>query len=176
MSTIDCSVADAGVGGGGVPPTPLARRPLHRLAAVRRLQGISRRTLARRLNTDVSTVKKQEQQTADIALSTLYEWQQVLEVPLTELLVDNDEPLSGPVLKRARMVRLMKTAAAILQRSQQPSIQRMARMLVDQLIEMMPELEGVSPWHAVGRRRTQNELGQAAQRRVSSETLRACRD
>lgn len=148
---------------------PGEERPLHRLGEVRRLQGVSRRTLARRLKTDVGKVKWQEQATTDILLSTLYDWQQVLEVPLAELLVEVDEPLSLPVMKRAQMVRLMKTVAAILQRSQQPSIQRMAAMLAEQLVEVMPELESVSPWHTVGKRRTQDELGRAAERSLSAD-------
>ena len=172
MSIMDYSVPDSGTRHGAAVKMPTADRPLHRLAEVRRLQGVSRRTLARRLNTDVGTVKLQENENADILLSTLYEWQEVLEVPVTELLVEADEPLSMPVMKRAQLVRLMKTAGAILQRSQQVAIRRMADMLVDQLVEMMPELAGVTPWHAVGKRRTQDELGQAAQRCMSADLFR----
>ena len=105
-------------------------------------------------------------------LSALYAWQEVLDAPIAELLVESEEPLSAPVLRRAQMVRLMKTAGAILERAQQPSIRRMAQMLVDQLCEVMPELKGVSPWHAVGRRRTQDELGQAAYRRIPTDVFR----
>ena len=169
MSIMDYSVPESGTRHGAAVKMPTADRPLHRLATVRRLQGVSRRTLARRLNTDVGTVKSQEQENADIPLSTLYEWQEVLEVPVAELLVEADEPLSMPVMKRAQLVRLMKTAGAILQRSQQVPIRRMAEMLVDQLVEMMPELADVTPWHAVGKRRTQDEVGQAAQRCISIE-------
>jgi transcriptional regulator with XRE-family HTH domain len=148
-------------------PLPAPKRPLHRLAEVRRLQGVTRRTVARRLNTDISTVKQQEQSASDLPLSVLYQWQAALEVPISELLVESEEALSAPVMKRAQLVRLMKTAAAILERSQQPAIRRMAQMLAEQLVEIMPELQTVSPWHAVGRRRTQDELGQAAQRSLS---------
>jgi transcriptional regulator with XRE-family HTH domain len=155
---------------------PSAQRSLHRLAEVRRRQGITRRTLARRLNTDVATVKQQEQPTADMNLSTLYTWQEVLDAPIAELLVESEEPLSSPVMRRAQMVRLMKTAGAILERAQQSSIRRMAQMLVDQLCEVMPELKGVSPWHAVGRRRTQDELGQAAYRRIPTDVFRRSAD
>ncbi len=176
MSIVESQAGHTGLGEVPLPRAAPPRRRLHRLAHVRRLQGVSRRTLARRLNTDVNTVKQQEDHASDIKLSTLYQWQQVLEVPVAELLIDSEEPLSGPVLKRARMVRLMKTAAAILERSHQPSIQRMAQMLVEQLVELMPELKGVSPWHAVGRRRTQNELGQAADRRLTPDMLRGLRD
>ncbi len=171
MDSLNLGVQPPAVAQAASLSAPAAGRPLHRLAEVRRLQGITRRTVARRLNIDVATVKYQEQPTTDLPLSTLYAWQRVLESPLSELLVDTDEPLSPPVMQRARMVRLMKTAAAILERTQQPSIRRMAQMLVEQLVEIMPELKGVSPWHAVGRRRTQDELGQAAQRRLSTDTL-----
>jgi len=52
----------------------------------------------------------------------------------------------------------------------------MAQVLVDQLIELMPELKDVNPWHAVGKRRTQNEVGQAAERRLCGNMLRLVRD
>ncbi len=172
MSILDVSLSAAANSRGPVVSVSVRRRSLHRLAEVRRLQGITRRTIARRLNVDLSSVKLQEKPTSDIPLSALYAWQQVLEVPIAELLVDLDESLSAPILKRAQLVRLMKTAGAILERAQQPSIRRMAGMLVEQLCEMMPELKGVSPWHTVGRRRTQEELGQAAYRRFSTDVLR----
>ena len=35
-----------------------------------------------------------------------------------------------------------------------------------QLVELMPELEGVSAWHAVGQRRTLDEVGRVAERRM----------
>ena len=169
MSMLDCGVPETVATHGASIRMPTAHRPLQRLAEVRRLQGITRRTVARRLNVDVGEVKRLEEPTTDMLLSTLYAVQEVLEVPVAELLVETDEPLSSPVLRRAQMVRLMKTATAILERATQPPIRRMAQMLCEQLVEVMPELEGVSPWHAVGRRRTQNELGQAAHRRLSTD-------
>ena len=176
MCVIDSTLTEVQTARGLTVKVPTAQRPLHRLPEVRRRQGITRRTLARRLNTDVATVKALEQPTNDLLLSTLYTWQEVLDAPVAELLVESEEPLSAPVLKRAKMVRLMKTAGAILERAQQPSIRRMAQMLVDQLCELMPELKGVSPWHAVGRRRTQDELGQAAYRRIPTDSLRRAAD
>ena len=146
---------------------PTADRPLHRLALVRRREGVSRRTVARRLRIDVARVKSQEDENADMLLSTLYQWQEVLDVPISELLVESNDPLSAPVLQRAQMVRLMKTATTILERSHQISIRRMAQTLIEQLLDLMPELESVTPWHAVGQRRTRDELGQAARRGLS---------
>ena len=148
---------------------PATQRPLHRLAELRRYQGVSRRKLARLLNTDVATIKQQEQPTTDLLLSTLYAWQEVLDAPIAELLVESDKPLSAAVLRRAQMVRLMKTARAILERAKQTSIRRMAQMLIDQLCEAMPELRTVSPWHAVGHRRSRDELGRAACRPILTD-------
>jgi transcriptional regulator with XRE-family HTH domain len=154
------------------PAKEVDGKPLHRLAAVRRRQGVSRRTVARRLGIDLATVKRQESPNADLTLSTLYAWQEVLETPVAELLSDEHEPLSMPVMKRAQLLRITKTAAAILERAHQPAVQRMAQMLIEQLCEIMPELAHVGPWHSVGRRRTQDELGQAAMRRLSVDALR----
>ncbi len=169
MSMVDCGAAASETLHGAAIRMPCANRPLHRLSAVRQQQGISRRTLARRLGMDVGQIKWQEQATSDIWMSKLYEWQEVLDVPIADLLVETEEPLSTPVMRRAQMVRLMKTAAAILERTQQVSIRRMAQMLVEQLVEIMPELASVGPWHTVGKRRTRDDLGQVAQRRLSSE-------
>jgi hypothetical protein len=123
------------------------------------------------MNVDVAIVKQQEEATTDLRLSTVYQWQQLLDVPVAELLVDGEESLSPPVLRRARMVRLMKTVLSILERSNQTAIRRMAQNLVAQLVELMPELKGVTAWHAVGQRRRLNEYGRAAERRLSPDVF-----
>ena len=74
-------------------------------------------------------------------------------------------------MKRAQLVRLMKTALAILDQAGEESIQLMAQTLIDQLTEMMPELRGVSPWHAVGQCRRLDDLGVAASRTLSDEVF-----
>jgi transcriptional regulator with XRE-family HTH domain len=146
-------------------------KPLQRLAAVRQRQGISRRTIARRMNMDLSTVRSQEDETADLTLTQLYKWQEALEVPVSELLYEADESLSPPIMLRAQMVRLMKSALNILENTKQESIRRMSQTLIEQLKEIMPELAGVSSWHAVGQRRRLDELGVAAERRLSEEVF-----
>jgi len=142
---------------------------LHRIRTVRRQQGISLRTAARHLGTNVREIRDQENESADLRLSDLYRWQAALDVPLEELLVESERPLSRPVLERAKMVRLMKTAAALLESAPTTQIARLARRMVDQLIEMMPELKGVAPWHSVGQRRSADELGQIVLRRISEQ-------
>jgi len=151
-------------------------RPMHQLRTVRRREGVSQSTVARRLGIPLREVKCQEQETSDLPLSSLYQWQEILQVPLTELLVEAGEPLSEPVMQRAKLVRLMKTARAILQRARQESVRRMAQVLVDQLVELMPELEDVTPWPEHGQPRTLNELGQVVHRRLSEEYLTGLAD
>jgi hypothetical protein len=145
-----------------VPPT--TARPLHRIADARRRQNVSVRSAARRMQTSMEQVRRQEDPNCDMLLSDLHRWQRALEVPITELLVDCDAPLSEPVLTRARLLRVMKTVKAIQESATSPSIQRFTAMLEQQLIELMPELKDVSPWHSVGQRRSPNELGRIADR------------
>ncbi len=49
---------------------------------------------------DVKTVRQQEEETSDLRLSDLYRWQQALDVPVNELLTEDAEPLSRPVMER----------------------------------------------------------------------------
>jgi transcriptional regulator with XRE-family HTH domain len=144
----------------------------HRIAEVRRQQGVTLRNVARRLGIPLPVVRRQEQADCDMRLSELLRWQEVLEVPVAELLVEGDGQLSGPVLARSRMVKLMKTAAAIRERSHDPSIERMVAMLVEQILEIMPELADVTPWHTTGQRRTRDELGRTARMVVPEEAFR----
>jgi transcriptional regulator with XRE-family HTH domain len=147
-------------------------RPMHRLAAVRRQQGISLRTMARYLRVDESAVVQQEQETSDLSLNELFQWQRALGVPVADLLVDSDAPLSNPVMGRARMVKIMKTAQSIMEKAQTNSQRRLVTMLIEQLLEVMPELRDVAAWNAVGKRRTQDELGRAVERTLPDDLLR----
>jgi hypothetical protein len=49
-------------------------------------------------------------------------------------------------------------------------------MLIEQLIEIMPELADVSPWHSVGQRRGLDEFGRVFERRIRDDLLRDRRD
>ena len=169
MSTVLTSIHEVGRHEAPVVAIRPAGRRLHRLGTVRQQEEISRRTVARQLKTSITEVKRQEDETADLPLSALYEWQKVLDVPMSELLLEPDEPLSSPVRNRAKMLRVMKTAVTILERARQAPVRRMAQMLVEQLVELMPELEGVSPWPAVGKSRLPSEYGQVIHRRLPDE-------
>jgi hypothetical protein len=146
-------------------------RPLHRIQEVRMQQNVSVRSAGRQLDVETSQVRQQEDPQADLQLSALYAWQRVLQVPVADLLVDLDAPLSAPVLKRAQMLRLMKTAITILEKAGKPQVRRLAQMMVDQLVEIMPELENVSAWHEVGQRRTRDEYGRIVERCLPDDLL-----
>jgi len=170
MSTTHCDTTNSGIPHEVAVPAA-ASQPLQRLAMVRRNQGISRRTLARRMNVDIELVRQQECETADVPLSVLYAWRKALDVPLSELLADSGNSLDSPVLERSQLVRLMKTVLAMREHVKQDSIRRMAQTMCDQLVEIMPELAKVAPWHAVGKRRRLSELGVAAHRRLTEDVF-----
>jgi hypothetical protein len=66
----------------------------------------------------------------------------------------------------------MKTAAALRERTAGSSLGRIVEMLVEQILEIMPELADVTPWHTVGQRRTLDELGRTGRCPVSEELFR----
>ncbi len=81
-----------------------------------------------------------------------------------------DEPageLSPPLQLRARLLRAMKTVRSMQEVARQASVQRLASVLVAQILEIMPELKDTIAWPAVGHRRKQSELGQAFFRGLS---------
>lgn len=170
------SIAGYGTTNSEVPhevsvPAAQPPRPLQRLAMVRRLQGISRRTIARRMNVEIDEVRRQEEETTDLPLSVLVAWHKALDVPVDELLVESGEALASPILERSQLVRLMKTVLAVREQAKQESIRRMAQTMIEQLTEIMPELAKIGPWHVVGKRRRLSELGMAAHRHLAEDVF-----
>jgi transcriptional regulator with XRE-family HTH domain len=153
-------------------PAARPRPALHRIGDVRRQQGVTLRNVARRLGLALAVVRRQEQSDCDLQISDLHRWQQVLEVPVAELLVEGDGQLSGPVLERSRMVKLMKTAAALREQTAGTPVGRIVAMLVEQILEIMPELADVTPWHSVGQRRTGEDIGRTGRHPVSADLFR----
>ena len=172
----DCEIDDLPEGFvrpcGGRTSQQTQRRWLHRVAAVRQQQQVSLRSVARRLQLSIAEVRRQEQADSDLTVSQLLRWQQVLNVPLAELLVEADGQLAGPVLERSRMVKLMKTAAAIREQTRATPTARLVAMLIEQLVELMPEVEGVTPWPESGQPRRLDDLGRTGRFPVPDEVFR----
>lgn len=169
MSFIFDSTTGSSIGAPVVPAGAQKVQKLHRIASVRQEQGVSLRSASRQMGRTMSTVRTQEEETRDLRISDLVRWQKALGVPLQDLLVDPSPPLSKPVMERAQMVRLMKTAAALQDTVTEEGPKRMTTMLVEQLVEMMPELKEVSAWHSVGQRRSLDEYGRIIERRISDD-------
>ena len=55
-------------------------------------------------------------------------------------------------------------------------LQRMAQMMVEQLVEIMPELKEVSPWHTFGQRRSLDDYGRVTERRISDDVFQSRED
>jgi hypothetical protein len=144
---------------------------LQKLGEARRRQGLSVRCVAQRLGRTVSEIRAQEDEHADLPISELYRWQAALEVPIEELLEDPGDTLSPRVLSRARLLKVMKTTMAIRRAARSEAERRLARLLIDQLLEIMPELKEVSGWPAVGHRRSADEIGRIAENPISDDWL-----
>lgn len=144
---------------------------LNRLREVREQQGVSVRTVARHLHMDAAQVRQQEMPNADISLSDLYRWQSVLEVPISTLLVEENDPLSPAIAQRAKLVRIMKTVMALHEDPASRPVQTFVRNLMDQLVDLMPELKEVGAWPSVGQRRTTEELGKIVEQPIAARML-----
>ena len=147
----DAGIPGVGVDNASTVAAPAAAEastnPLHRLREIRNQQDISIRSLSRRMNVTASEVRMQEDPHFDLRLSALYQWQQALGVPASELLVEPGDGLSAPIQLRARLLRMMKTIATILDQPQSDRTTHLIANLKNDILEVMPEVEGVDRWH-----------------------------
>jgi len=153
------------------PPSFETPAALHRLAEVMEQEGVKPRTLANRIGTTEATVIKKSAPDYDMRLSELYQWQEALNVPVVELLVEAETTLSTPIELRTRLLKLMRSVRSIQEHSRNESVQTLAMQLSEQLMQMMPELKEVSAWPSVGQQRKLNELGAVAQNVVPEQIL-----
>ena len=140
--------------------------PFHRIRAVRQQQNVTIRTVARRTGLPMSQLREEEKPSTDLSMSVLLRWQDALEVPLTELLVEPDMRLSQSIAHRAKLVRVMKSVLTLCEHRSDERTERLAQTLRDQMLEIMPELSEVTSWPSYGTRRPQDELGRIAQQPV----------
>ena len=180
ITMIRSSCMDAPHGSGDILATPQKRKTrqdattsedpgsplpgsLNRLRAVREQQGLTLRTISRRSGTPVRQLRREEEATADLPLSVLYRWQQALDVPLSELIVEPEDTLSMVIGQRAKLLRVMKTALSARDTAKDEQTRRLTIMLCKQLQELMPELSEQSAWPTVGSRRGHEDVGRIAE-------------
>ena len=154
------------------PVQPAHLKNMHRIEKVREEQGISLRSVARAMDMPLSEVRDQEQGKTDLTLSQLYRWQEILDVPIEDLLLEPDSILSRPIKERSQLIRLMKTVQTVLESTTQEKVKRLAETMFIQLTEMMPELEEVTSWHSVGQRRSLDEISRIMEFPISDEFFR----
>jgi hypothetical protein len=152
-------------------PVEVRPKSLQKLSAARRRQGLSIRCVAQRLGRTVTEVRTQEDEQADLLISELYRWQAALEVPIEELLAEPQDSLSPKVMMRAQLLNVMKTAMAMRRQARSEAERRLGRLLIEQLLEIMPELKEVSGWPAVGHRRRADELGRIGENPIPDDWL-----
>ena len=63
----------------------------------------------------------------------------------------------------------MKTVRTILEKTRQDSVRSMAQTMVNELVEIMPELAEIGVWTIGGRQRRLSEVGVAAERRMAAD-------
>jgi len=152
-----------------VSGSPLPKN-LQRVAEAREQQGFSLRTISRRTGMDLRMLRSHELPTTDMKLSELRAWQMALEVPLVDLIEDDLQPLSSPVKDRALLVRIMKTVVAIKEAGGSPRIQRLADMLFEQMVSLMPELKEIGAWPQHGGRRSSGN-SRIVEQQVNTKSL-----
>ena len=98
----------------------------------------------------VRTLRKQEKPTANLTLTELTNWANALDVPVKDLIDVPGQGLASPIQQRAQLIRIMKSAVSIQENADCESMQAFADTLVSQLVELMPELDGISAWPTYG--------------------------
>ncbi len=146
--------------------------PLHRIAEVRAQQGVSLRAISRRSGVDIHELKRQELPDSNLTLIDLMRWAKALEVPIENLMVDNDSELSDPVQSRAALVKVMKTVVALTEVAASPRVARLTTMLREQMIELMPELAEIGGWPNFGSRRPPDQQGRIGENPIDVQSLR----
>jgi transcriptional regulator with XRE-family HTH domain len=145
---------------------------LHRIAEVRAQQGVSLRAISRRSGVDIHELRRQELPDSNLTLIDLIRWAKALEVPVENLIVDNDSELSDPVQSRAALVKVMKTVVALTEVAASPRVARLTTMLREQMIELMPELAEIGGWPNFGSRRPPDQQGRIGENPIDVQSLR----
>ena len=143
-------------------------RGFHRLAAVRRRERVSLQCVAKHLGIPLREAALQEDPNTDLPLSIIYDWHRVLDVPISELLVEPNESLAESVQTRAQLVRVMKTTMLLRHRTKDSRIGRLAENLFNDLVQIMPELAEVKSLPVHGNIRSQADVPRIISQQISA--------
>jgi transcriptional regulator with XRE-family HTH domain len=168
---IQNGVQDAGDTKNGVKHDDRSQPQLHRIQQICTQQDISIRSLGKRMNLTASEVRRQQEPSCDLRLSSLYRWQRALNVPAAELLMESGDGLSAPIHLRARLLRMMKTIVTILAEPQPDRTANLIQNLKTDILAVMPEVENVDRWHGSGCGRGEHDLAAAVLRQIDDALL-----
>ena len=142
---------------------------LHRLANARKNQGLSERLVAKRLGISVGLLREQEQPDADLLISRLIQWREVLEVPLRDLFEEPIGESDSDIHSRAKLLfseKILKSIESNSKRSRR--VLRLTDLIRMTLGLMFADYatftEHVSSMPAVGHRRSPSEVGRIGER------------
>jgi transcriptional regulator with XRE-family HTH domain len=124
------------------------REAVHQVELARHCKGLSRRDVARRMDVDLNEVKRQENETTDLRLTELYRWQEALDATLPELLTGDHDPISTPEIDSRRMAKMLNATTEIRKTTNQSQVHRLAQMLLWQLGELSPQMDGLRQWQS----------------------------
>lgn len=134
----------------------------HAVAQAREREGMSIQKCAKLLQISVEEAREQENPATPLTAAQLSEWKRILKVPYSELLGTEDDDLDDPIRHRAGMLKVMKSAKSLEETVCRPEERMMVGNLIDQIVELMPELETVSAWPKVGQSHEACRFGRAA--------------
>ena len=147
---------------------PAWSRQWHRVRTVREREQVSVNALARRTKLKESVLEQIENEGFDMPVSMLYRLAEGLRVPINELLLQREGTSSDPIRQRACLLRIARTAHTILAKCRHKTTRHLAQTLVDQLIELMPELAEAGTWPEVGKRRSPTDVPRMEERVYSA--------
>lgn len=143
----------------------------HRIATVRKQERISLRRVAKQIDAPIDALRRQEDELSDLRLSNLYAWQRALDVPVGELLIDEFESGSYPLLVRQQLIKAMKTTLLLLEHGEGTPVGYLAQNLLEQLLVMMPELKSVTAWPRLGSVREKDRVPRILAEQISADVF-----
>lgn len=143
-------------------PIRIVPTALHRIRDVMKAEGVSPRTVARRLKLPMIEVKAQASGAGDMTLSQLYAWAKTLGVSAAELLHDCDGSSKLEVMQKKALIRAARQVRMMIDHIPDSAARIIADNIFKALCEVMPELADVSGDQWVGAKRPTWELGRIA--------------
>ena len=117
---------------------------LNRIRKVRLSQGITIEDAARMMKKSTAATRESQRETADLKLTELYQWAAVLDIDITELIVDENFPPSARIsAHRLMLSQWMKAVLTIDEEASQKQIKIFAQRCMQHLLQLRPDLNSI---------------------------------